>query len=393
MSGAILWEPDQKRQFQREIETNSALAAEVEGMGLLHDIEGFISRFVVLPAYALLPVGLWAVSTHLASVFDVFPYLSLSSPTARCGKTRLLEVLEFLVARPWRGTAPTEAALFRFIEANQPTLLLDEVEGLAKRHASERDSAVLAILNAGYKRGQTVPRCVGKNHALQNFHVFGPKAFACIGHLPDTLRDRSIVVPMQRRGPGDSVARFRFERARRETIPIRTAVERTVHGLAGEIQRTYAESPDLSFLTDRDEELFAPLFAVCAVLAPGRIGALEKCAKVLCEGKAGDAIDDSLPLRLLHDIRNTWPQGQVNWLTKEILSTLAGIDDSPWSSECGLTARRLARILRPFDVFPRQVKTPSGEGKGYVWDEVERAISRYGAPEKETSETRAVNIG
>jgi hypothetical protein len=371
--------------------TDIPVHTRIDGERLIAEVEAFITRYVVLPSAARLPVALWAITTHLFDSFDAFPYLNLSSPTPRCGKTRLLEVLELIVARPWRGTAPTEAALFRFIEANQPTLLLDEVEGLSKRHASDRDTAVLAILNAGYKRGQTVPRCVGNSHELQNFRVYCPKAFAAIGHLPATLADRSIVIQMQRRSPGESVARFRFERARREVGPTRLSMERAVKAFAGEIQKTYSELPELTFLSDRDEEIFSPLFAVCAVLAPGRVRELEKSAKKLCDVKAGDALDDSLGLRLIHDMASTWPEGQAACLTKGVLESLSGIEDAPWKSEHELNPRRLARMLRPFEVLPRQVRTVSSEGKGYLFAELKRAISRYPAPERETSETTRMN--
>lgn len=363
----------------------------LDGARLIAEVEGFVAKYVVLPKAAILPVALWAGATHAFDSFDAFPYLSLSSPTPRCGKTRLLEILELLCARPWRGTAPTEAALFRFIEANAPTLLLDEVEGLSSRKASERDSAVLAILNAGYKKGQTVPRCVGNSHKLQNFRVYCPKAFAAIGRLPATLADRSIVIPMQRRAPGESVERFRFGRARRESEPIRHQVEETYAALGGEIQEAYASLPPLFFLADRDEEIFSPLFAACAALAPSRIKELQDSAKKLSDAKAGDAVDDSLALKLLHDVHAAWPENESNVLTKQILAALADLEESPWKSDYELNPRKLARMLRGFEVFPRQVKTDIGGGKGYVSDEIQRAVSRYLAPEKETCETTRMN--
>ena len=359
---------------------------------VLSGVEAFITRYVILPHPARLPVALWAVATHAFENFDCFPYLSLSSPTPRCGKTRLLEILELLVARPWRGTALTEAALFRFIETRQPTLLLDEVEGLAKRHASERDSAVLAILNAGYKQGQTVPRCVGNSHELQQFRVYSPKAFAAIGHLPPTLADRSIVIPMQRRSPGESVARFRSERAKREAEPIRIAVEVNVTAFAGEIKRTYAELPELSFLSDRDEEIFSPLFAICAVFAPARMKELEDSSKALADGKSGDAVEDSLPIQLLHDVNELWPEGCENWLGREIIPALKSKPDAPWQ-ELELSSRRLAKWLRGFGVVNRQVRTKNGSGKGYVLSELKLAVSRYPAPKSETCETTRMDIG
>jgi hypothetical protein len=50
----------------------------------------------------------------------------------RSGKTRLLEVAETLVARPWFTGRTTAAALVRKIDGDQPTLLLDESDGGAE---------------------------------------------------------------------------------------------------------------------------------------------------------------------------------------------------------------------------------------------------------------------
>jgi hypothetical protein len=270
--------------------------------------------------------------------------------------------------------------LFRYIEAKRPTLLLDEVEGLSKRNASERDSAVLAILNAGYKKGQTVPRCVGNSHELREFHVYCPKAFAAIGRLPATLADRSILVPMQRRSPGESVARFRFDRAKQEAGPIRKDVEETVKRFTCEIGATYASLPDLTLLSDRDEELFAPLFSICAVLAPARVEELERCARKLCEAKAGDAVDDSLPVRLLADVRAVWPGEADAMLTKALIQALCALAESPWAEEVKLTDRSLAHLLRGFQVRSRDVRTKEGRGKGYLREELSKAFQRYLPP-------------
>jgi hypothetical protein len=383
------WESGQLRQLRTEFQATPELAAEAEGTRVLAAVEQFITKYVVLPAAARLVIGLWAMATYLAECFDSFPYLSLSSPLPRCGKTRVLEVLELLTARPWRGTAPTEAALFRYIEAKKPTLLLDEVEGLNAKKASERDTAVLAILNAGYKKGQTVPRCVGASHRLQEFHVYGPKAFACIGSLPATLKDRSIVIPMQRRGPGEKVERFRFERSKKEATPIAKEAKETVKSFASEIAATYASLPELSFLSDRDEELFAPLFSVCAVLAPERVAELRECARKLCDTKTGDAVDDSLPMRVLADVRKVWPEDADAMFSEALLGALRALPESPWAEEVKLTPRSLARRLRGFDVRPRTVRVGEGQAKGYVREELVKAYERYLPPGEPKPESEA----
>jgi hypothetical protein len=234
---------------------------------------------------------------------------------------------------------------------------------------------------------------VGNSYKLQEFKAYCPKAFAAIGRLPATLADRSIPVPMQRRGPGESVARFRFERAKQEAGPIRKDIERTVKSFASEIKATYASLPELAFLSDRDEELFAPLFSVCAVLAPARVKELERCARELCDAKAGDAVDDSLSTRLLADIRSVLPEDAEAMFSEALIEALCALPESPWAHEELMTPRSLARLLRGFDVRPRNVRIGDSQqekqAKGYVRDELVKAFERYLPPAERKPESEA----
>ena len=190
---------------------------------IVADVEHYVRRFCVLPDAAYLPIAVWAIATHSANAFDCFPYLALFSPAKRCGKTRVLEVLEQVVYRAWRGTAPTAAALFRMM-AEGPTLLLDEVEIFNTKNKSESNQTILAIINAGHRKGATIPRCDGAKNELKHFPVYGPKAFTAIGRLPDTLTDRSIKVTMQRRAAEQRIERFLLARAAADAMPLREAV-------------------------------------------------------------------------------------------------------------------------------------------------------------------------
>ena len=51
--------------------------------------------------YEATAVTLWVMMTHAIDAFDCVPYLMISSAEKQSGKTRLLEVLEVVVARPW----------------------------------------------------------------------------------------------------------------------------------------------------------------------------------------------------------------------------------------------------------------------------------------------------
>ncbi len=362
--------------------------------GVIASIESFIRRFCILPDTAYLPLALWAAATHLPDAFDAFPYMALLSPAKRCGKTRVLEVLELLTSKAWRGTSATSAALFRMME-DVPTLLLDEVEALGNSKPSESAQAVLAVLNAGHRKGATVPRCDGPNHEVRHFPVYGPKAFAAIGTLPDTLADRCIHVTMQRKTASQAVGRFLQGRAKADAEPLRESLVEWAKTCWESVHAEYEGMNDLKFLSDRDADLWMPLFAVCTVAAPERLGELQRCAVALSGEKAAGDVEDSLPLKLLADVQKVWPTGADRITTVTLLQRLKEIAESPWAAH-DLNANSLSAMLRPFGISSRQIRTGSETVKGYLGAGLSEAFSRYlpqSGASPETSETTRVNIG
>jgi hypothetical protein len=229
---------------------------------LLDDVREFIRRFVVLDDHQANAVALWAAHTHCFEAFGCTPYLAVSSPRKRSGKTRLLEVLELLVREPLPTANISDAALFRVIDERRPTLLIDEVDAVFGNGKKAERSELRGIVNAGYRRGATTHRMGGKNNTtLQTFNVFCPKAFAGIGDcLPDTITDRAIPVRLERQTRDPRAERFRL----REVEPAGQALrDRLADWL--EPQRDYLAErrpalPDE--LDDRAQDVWEPLLAV-----------------------------------------------------------------------------------------------------------------------------------
>src|SRR5262249_48866311 len=148
----------------------------------------------------------------------------------RSGKSRLLDVLQLLVARPWRAIEPTEAVMFRKIERDTPTLLLDEADAIfgKKRETTE---GLRALLNAGNARGTLVPRWGGAEQEVPEFSVFCAKALAGIGALPDTIADRSVRIAMKRKVRGEDCERFRRRRAEDAAEPVRDRLVESLENL------------------------------------------------------------------------------------------------------------------------------------------------------------------
>ncbi|MDA2914537.1 DUF3631 domain-containing protein, partial [Acidobacteriia bacterium AH_259_A11_L15] len=318
------------------------------GEKLLRELEDFLHRFVVLPRGALLPLALWTIGTQCFELFDTFPYLILCSPLLRCGKTRLLRVLALLCARSEHTANISEAVLFRLVEQMRPTLLLDEAEAL--RGKTERAQVLRNLLNAGNQRGAVVMRCTEGGKGIERFDAYCPKAIALIGDAPETLRDRGIVLRMQRRIPSEPLERFLFQRVRAEAEDLRNRVAEFTTAASAAIASAYAGVPDLDFLNDRDAEHWAGLFSLLSVVDSSRLLELRAAAEGLCGAKADDAGDDSLMVRLLLDLGEIVAGLDKSFVsTNEILSRLRAREDSPWNGEVELSPHKLARWLRPFD--------------------------------------------
>ena len=177
----------------------------------------------------------------------------INRPAPRCGKTRLLECLELTVNRPRWASNISEAGLFRLIEKEKPTLLLAEAETLNNK--GERAEYLRQILNAGNRRGAKVTRCVGKGTEMdvRDFSVFCPKVFAGIGTFPQTITDRAIVIPMQRRQSTENVERFLYRRAEPDCTPTKDSAKEFMKLRREEIIATYDQT-ELDFISDRDAE-------------------------------------------------------------------------------------------------------------------------------------------
>jgi hypothetical protein len=161
----------------------------LNGAALLADVETFIGRFVAFPSDAAgVAVTLWAAHAHLVKASENSPRLALLSPEPGSGKTRTLEVLELLTPTPLHALSASPAAVFRTLENEQTTLLMDEVDAIFSRRRGADDGAedLRALLNAGHRKGATIPRCVGPRHEVRKFPVYAAVALAGLGDLPDT---------------------------------------------------------------------------------------------------------------------------------------------------------------------------------------------------------------
>jgi hypothetical protein len=355
---------------------------QVEASRIPDAVLAFIRRFVSLSDSQAIVAAIWVIHTHVFSAAEATAYLAVTSAEKQSGKTRLLEVLETVVSNPWMTGRVTPAVLMRKVDATEPALLLDESDaafGADKEYAE----ALRGVLNTGHRRGGKASCCIGQgtNTCFKDFSTFCPKAIAGIGQLPDTVADRSIPIRLKRAGPRDKVERFRTRDVKGEAAALREQIGTWCQSIAAQLREARPDLP--AELTDRQQDGAEPLLAI-ADAAGGEWPQRGRAALIeLFSGEA--AIDGSIRVRLLADIRNVFESKKVDRLaSSDLIDALVEIESSPWAEFTHgkrLTPVGMARLLRPLEISPRSVRlSDSSTPKGYTENLFQDAWDRYLRP-------------
>ena len=357
-----------------------------EGAALLDELVREVRRYVVMTSAQADLVALWIVHTHALDAAEVTPYLHVAGPERRVGKSRLLDVLALYVCKPIPTANVSEAAVFRLVGKESPTLLFDEVDAIFGPKARDHED-LRGLLNAGFQRGAMAWRCVGdgSKQSVESFPVFSCKAFASIGHvLPDTLADRSIRVDLKRKRRDENVDRFRKRDAAEQAAELRDAVASWAERNIDRLAQARPALPDE--LDDRAQDAWEPLLAIAEV-AGGDWPARARQAAL--ELFAGDESEESLGERLLADVHLAFEASGADRLaTAELIRLLAADEESPWHDWRGkgkISARAVARMLANYGIRSGTVRVGEETAKGYKREAFEDAWTRYASPKRPCS--------
>lgn len=360
----------------------------INGAELLNKVRAFIRRYMVLSNEQLDVVTLWVAHTHGVVAAEFTPYLAITSAEKQSGKTRMLEILETLTANPWLTGRVSAAVLYRKIDAEHPTLLLDESDA-AFNGEKEYAEALRGVLNTGYQKIGKASCCNGKGADISyhDFSTFCPKAIAGIGRLPDTVADRAIPIRLKRAMRNEHIERFRRRDVASKAADLRSRLEAWLAWVSEKIRDARPELP--TTLTDRQWDTTEPLLAIADAAGgewPDRVrrALVELCA----EARAEDASIGGL---LLADIRDIFAARQVDRISsKELVDTLADIETSPWAEWCKgkpLSQPKLAHLLEPFRIFPDGIRIGKKTPRGYLLEGFRDAFERYLPPRRPQSAT------
>ena len=358
----------------------------VDGNELLTEISETIKRYVILPEGGYTALSLWILFSWVHDAFCISPLVDFSSPTKRCGKSTGLRVLSRLVPRPLVTANISTAALFRAIEFYKPTLIVDEVDTFLKGNEE-----IHGVLNAGHERdGAFVLRVDGDELQPRRFCVWGPKVISGIGKRKDTLEDRSISIPMKRKGSGEKVEKIRLK-----NLEIFSELKQKAARWAEDnfdTAKTW-EPAIPGQLNDRAADNWEPLLTI-AEIAGGHWPELARETALLISGSQDDD-DDAIGIILLVDIFDYFQENETDRVTSEdIEKHMVGLEDRPWPEYRkgkSITKTGIARLLKPFGITPKTIRNGTRTAKGYMKEWFEDTFSRY-IPDKGVQSVTAITL-
>ena len=344
----------------------------VNGAALLSEMTAGVRKYMVMEDGAAEAVALWVVHAHTVNAFGVSPRLAITSPEKQCGKTTCLDVVASLVPRPLTTANATAAAIFRTIEAAQPTLMIDEADTFLTDNDEMR-----GILNSGHRRSAAfVLRLVGDDHEPRKFSTWAATVIAMIGRLPDTLEDRSIPVRLRRRRPDEAIKAFRVDR----TADLDLLARKVARWAADNHDNLKGMDPVIPpTINNRAADNWRPLLAIADAAGGEWPARARRIAEMVVAGAGADV--QSAKVMLLEDIRSTFEDKHSDRLpSADLVAALVEMEGRPWCEwKAGrpITQNTLARLLAPFNIAPGNLRAHGQVSKGYRLEQFSDSFTRY----------------
>jgi hypothetical protein len=363
-----------------------------EGAELLGRLRAVLGRYVILSSSeAADAVVLWIAATHAQPSWAHAPRLVIRAPEKRCGKSRLLDIVEATCWQPLITVNASPAAVYRSLGTDDPpTILLDEADTIFGPAVQGANEDLRGLLNAGHQRNRpTIRYDAGKNR-VEKIATFAMAALAGIGAMPDTIEDRAVVIRMRRRAAGEEVAPYREKRDGPPLRLLAADVNAWVRAHGAELERAEPEMP----VEDRAADTWEPLVAV-ADLAGGTWPERARNACLSLNAERDATTDVPLRVRLLMDCRTAF--ADVPALpTGVLLERLCADSEAPWATAGargeGISAMKLANLLKEYDIRPDTYRFTEGQAKGYRAEDFADAWNRY-CPTPETTPAESTETG
>ena len=311
----------------------------VETQALLQKISAKIRKYIVLRPEAVIATALWTMTAWAHEGATHSPILAAISVEPDSGKSSLLGVLRFLVPKPFVSVEPTGPSVYRTVDREHPTLIIDEADDLFYRKSDLR-----AIVNAGWSRGTRIPR------QGRWYDPFCPKILGILGKtkLPRTIASRSIILKMWPKKPDEKAEDF-----------------------------AYADDPEFSTIRRKLARWAADNVRIIKDLKPpqppgfnNRLSANWKLMLQIAQHAGGSwpeqarrsaiylsraPYEPSVGVQLLAILRSMLTKNRTEITSEQVVQELLADPNSPWHEYRGrgpITKNQVAALLRDYDIRP-----------------------------------------
>jgi len=230
--------------------------------GLFEEIKGKIDYYIDFDKFAHSSTvqACWVMATYVYPLFFWFPHLLLNAPSGS-GKSKNAYVLMQMSFRGYdlgASAGVTPAQIFRTIEGNRGTVLIDEFE----RIDNDSQKLVNQILNASATRDAYVIRTeqIDKKWKAWKFPIFCPKIVCNITGINPTSLSRFISFNLLKTQTIKGKRKPYRQKDKEAFIPLRDRMHVLMLKHWQEIKELY-DSLELN-LSNRDEDNWLP---VCTV--------------------------------------------------------------------------------------------------------------------------------
>jgi hypothetical protein len=245
--------------------------------------------------------SLYVILTYCFTCFPTIPYLWVSAEKGS-GKTTLLQVFNSLVFHPSLSSSSTVSSIFRLIDSNKNTLLLDEAESLSSSNTENRE--VMSVLCSGYQFNGAVIRSEKINDTWipKSFNTFSPKILASIGGIREPLASRCVKIRLLRKKKNEKVQRFKIDPTLDDQLSkIKNKIYQGIlSNFTAIISTQNIDWSSKADLNNRELDLWEPVFTLATVIDEhkknndSKLGLLTKMIKLAEELSAvARSIDES----------------------------------------------------------------------------------------------------
>jgi hypothetical protein len=325
----------------------------VDTAELLAGIEAKFRRYVVTSDANVTATTLWAAFTYLVEIALFATKLLFQFPERDAGKSTALDVIYWMVQRPYLAIEATGPVLYRIIDRLKPTLLLDEADSLFKR------STVLGhIINSSFENRPAKIARSGRGKEYFEYEHYCTQAIGMKGlGMPDTTLSRCIICRIWPALPSEKREEF-GKRDDAEFVTLRRKLMRWSVDNAVALQ---AARPEGDF-SNRTRDLWKLLWAI-ADLAGGTWPKRARAAALELEADRDEPSEGRRLFAALRDVFGKRDEMTSADTSADICVALNADPAGEWVNfrdKGPISQTQLAAVLREYGIKTQKVTSPTG---------------------------------